>query len=260
MFSPVPIKAKRFGTHRRNIEIFNDPDSIQFCSDLGSEAELNRTPPHVTFFTDPVNLELLLRFSHDHSLPDLRLEQNIKTVYSFAKCAESYGNEAAKQACTTALEFLGKRSPRDSLFTLSWKSDNHQFNGIDEYARRSMSLSYEDAKHLIVSASDPVTYEKNPVVWKEYKHEWDRIVQRYTDVVQNLITDNNAPDVDVSQLIQKQLESEVTLTSESVTRTFDIIRSEVDLEAARTVLDGILGECPVWEQLAIKHKHLDDLS
>ncbi|KAK7028919.1 hypothetical protein VNI00_014753 [Paramarasmius palmivorus] len=241
----VRIEAKRFGTHQRNLEIFNDPESISKDLSYTGEAELNRKPPHAIFLTNPKNLELLLRFSHDHSLPDLRLEQDIETVYSFSR-------------------YLGKRSPKDSLFTLGWKSDNYQFNGIDEYARRSMSLTYEDAKDVIRSASTGVTYRKNPVVWKEYKDEWDRTVQRYTDVVQNLITsvvlnyDDNAPDV--LQLIRRQLESEVTLTSESVTRTFDIIRSEVDLEAARMVLESILEECPVWEQLAIKYKHLDDLS
>ncbi|KAK7054558.1 hypothetical protein VNI00_003757 [Paramarasmius palmivorus] len=264
-----PYSAQRFGTHKKNLEIFNDSET--FKHDLAHFLDANRNPPQAYLPITPKSLELLLRFSHDHALPDLRLEKDVEDVYNFSMYAEMYGNKVAQRACKSALEYLGKRSPKDAIFALGYKSDNHLFSGIDEYARRSMSLTFEDVERPLAIASSLRTFKKNHVIWKHYKDEWDRFMHKYITAVQNLITSKIEYGKikiipGILHLIRTELESEVALTSETVGRTLDIVweiegsgelEKGIDVDGARRVLEQILGERPSWEQLAMEYEYID---
>ncbi|KAK7027542.1 hypothetical protein VNI00_015176 [Paramarasmius palmivorus] len=217
-------------------------------------------PSQVSLSDGPEPLQLLLQFSHNTEQPDLR-SKSIHSVMAFSIVAEKYGNMLAIQACRMAMEDLGRRSPSDALVVVNYKVHNRNYDGIDEFARRSMVLPLKDA--VAKTREYPNVY----AIWTQYREEWQGSFRCYSAAVQNMPTIHNGDhlrprkhdDDSVIKVLKAELEAEAVPTIESVRRTLDralrvngLVSTEgrQGLITAQRIIEEIIMEFPVWTQFS----------
>ncbi|KAK7028073.1 hypothetical protein VNI00_015024 [Paramarasmius palmivorus] len=249
--------GKQFGTHKRSLEMFNEgfpPSEIV-------APEPDGKPSQVSLSDGPEPLQLLLQFSHNAEQPDLR-SKSIHSIMAFSIVAEKYGNMLAIQACRMAMEDLGRRSPSDALVVVSYKVHNCNYDGIDEFARRSMGLPLKDA--VAKTREYPNVY----AIWTQYREEWQRSFRFYSVAVQNMSSIHNGDplrprkyddDSIIIKVLRAELESDVVPTIESVRRTLDralrvdgLVSTEgrQGLITAQRIIEEIIMDFPVWTQFS----------
>ncbi|KAK7037655.1 hypothetical protein VNI00_010877 [Paramarasmius palmivorus] len=170
---PVDVILKtrdgsRFGTHTKNLELYND--SFPSADSVILETE------DVPVEEDAATTRLLLLFSHNTERPALELE-SLNTVLAFARAADKYGNRVAMKACSFAMSKLGKRTPVDALRVLCWKVSHDDLQDVDMLARVSMNLSIPEAVQYMRDYPD--IYIK----WSQYKESWDDCMKRFDAVL-----------------------------------------------------------------------------
>ncbi|ESK83433.1 hypothetical protein Moror_15587 [Moniliophthora roreri MCA 2997] len=157
--------GKRYGTHMRNLEMFNDSFPV-----AGSVVHDGKD---VILMEKGDVIRLLLLFSHNTEPPDLEDEEDLNTVLAFAQAADKYGNRPAIKACRTAMSRLGKEVAADALRVLCYKASHSDYQDIDNIARRTMKLPVQDVVEQM--RNYPTVY----MVWSQYKEKWEQSMKMF---------------------------------------------------------------------------------
>ncbi|KAK7022024.1 hypothetical protein VNI00_017057 [Paramarasmius palmivorus] len=243
--------GKRFGTHKKNLEVFNDGFPY-------SDSVVHEPDEDVTLTEHSKHLQLLLRFSHSIDQPDLELK-NMKAALEFARVADKYGNSLLMQACGRAMEEFGQRSAVDSLSTVCYKVHYHELDGIDEFARRSMSLLSQQVR------ARTRDYPEIYVIWTQYKEKWQIAIGRFHQCVAQRDTSYSCDrgdyivrgrvtprDGNAIRLLQAQVTQDGVPTIQNLTRVMDLVRKADGLvtqkfwDMKKRALERIIAEFPIW--------------
>ncbi|ESK85544.1 hypothetical protein Moror_10057 [Moniliophthora roreri MCA 2997] len=162
-----------FGSHLKNLEVFNSafPETT-----LGETDTL----PSVKMQESDI-ISLLLQFSHNASLPDLR-RSDLAVALSFLGAAETYQNRIAMQLCNEALGDLARQSSRNALRVMKYRALRNDLDGIEWLVDRAMALPLAEAVFFLQDA--PEVYfvfastqyrEARKAYWENYHRAVNKI-------------------------------------------------------------------------------------
>ncbi|KAJ8091027.1 hypothetical protein AAF712_011082 [Marasmius tenuissimus] len=164
-----------FGAHQKNLECFSEAFPRKGWTTEKKDEVVDLSEPGAI-------LSLLLRFMHNHPLPNLKQEckeWSVDDLLALIKASEKYGILVALQVTTKALKSKAKVMNDDDLLkVLLHKAIRSDATDIEEFARRTLRISEKEVLMKFKSHTDVFW------AWNCYRLEWQAWKNKYWEAFQ----------------------------------------------------------------------------